>query len=157
MTADEQINEKSLRRLTNHLIEGGCTACSPWAARASSGRFSPTRSSASGRRWSTRRTGRVPVYAGTVGVTTRETIELTRLAEKAGVDAVSILTPYFISPNDDQLFDHYQAVAESSSLPILLYTNPARTGRQDLAGPAGAPGRGRRASSASRTRAATWS
>jgi 4-hydroxy-tetrahydrodipicolinate synthase len=67
------------------------------------------------------------VYAGTVGVTTRETIELTRMAEKAGIDAVSILTPYFIGPNDDQLFDHYKAVAESTSLPILVYTNPART------------------------------
>ena len=71
--------------------------------------------------------GRVPVYAGTVGVTTRETIELTRLAEKAGIDAVSIMTPYFINPNDDQMFDHFKAAAESTSLPILVYTNPART------------------------------
>jgi len=43
------------------------------------------------------------------------------------VDAVSVLTPFFVSPNDSQLYDHYRAVAESTSLPILLYTNPART------------------------------
>ena len=71
--------------------------------------------------------GRVPVYAGTVGVTTRETIALTRLAEKAGIDAVSILTPYFIRPNEEELLNHYKAVAESTSLPILVYSNPMRT------------------------------
>jgi 4-hydroxy-tetrahydrodipicolinate synthase len=71
--------------------------------------------------------GRVPVYAGTVGVTTRETIALTRLAERAGIDAVSILTPYFIRPNEEELLNHYKAVAESTSLPILVYSNPMRT------------------------------
>jgi len=70
---------------------------------------------------------RVPVYAGTAAITTRETIALTHLAERAGVDAVSILTPFFISPNEQELYDHYCAVAESTHLPILLYTNPART------------------------------
>jgi 4-hydroxy-tetrahydrodipicolinate synthase len=72
--------------------------------------------------------GRVPVYGGSAAVTTRQAIELTHLAEQAGVDAVSVLTPYFISPNDNQLYDHYKAIAESTRLPVLLYSNPARTG-----------------------------
>jgi 4-hydroxy-tetrahydrodipicolinate synthase len=69
----------------------------------------------------------VSVYAGTAGVTTRETIELSQLAEKAGVDAVSILTPFFVRPNEDELFNHYKAIAESTSLPIVIYSNPTRT------------------------------
>jgi len=127
LTADEEINEKALRRLTNHLIDGKVHGV---FAVGSQGEFWALSPDEKRRVWETvvdEARGRVPVYAGTVGVTTRETIELTRTAEKAGIDAVSILTPYFIGPNDDQLFDHYKAVAESTSLPILVYTNPART------------------------------
>jgi len=127
MTADEHVNEKSLRRLTNHLIEGKVHGV---FAVGSQGEFWALTPDEKRRVWETvveETRGRVPVYGGTADVTTRETIELTRLAEKAGVDAVSILTPFFINPNDDQLFDHYKAVAESTSLPILVYTNPART------------------------------
>lgn len=71
---------------------------------------------------------RVPVYAGTGGITTKEVIELTQMAEKEGVDAVSILTPMFISPSQDDLYRHYKTVAESTSLPIVLYNNVPRTG-----------------------------
>ena len=127
LMADEQINEKSLRRLTNHLIDGKVHGV---FAVGSQGEFWALTSEEKKRVWEIvvdEARGRVPVYAGTVGVTTRETIELTRMAEKIGIDAVSILTPYFIGPNDDQLFDHYKAVAESTRLPILVYTNPART------------------------------
>ena len=127
LTADEEINEKALRRLTNHLIDGKVHGV---FAVGSQGEFWALSADEKRRVWETvveETRGRVPVYAGTVGVTTRETIELTRMAEKAGIDAVSILTPYFIGPNDDQLFDHYKAVAKSTSLPILVYTNPART------------------------------
>lgn len=128
MTKDEEVNEKALRRLTNHLIDGGVHGV---FAVGSQGEFWALSADEKRRVWEAvvdETRGRVPVYGGSVGVTTRETIALTRLAEKSGVDAVSILTPYFISPTDDQLFDHYKAVAESTSLPILLYTNPARTG-----------------------------
>jgi len=127
LTADEEINEKALRRLTNHLIDGKVHGV---FAVGSQGEFWALSHDEKRRVWETvveETRGRVPVYAGTVGVTTRETIELTRSAEKIGIDAVSIMTPYFISPNDDQMFDHFKAVAESTSLPILVYTNPART------------------------------
>jgi len=72
--------------------------------------------------------GRVPVYAGTGAVTTREVIELNEIAETAGVDAVSVITPYFISPSQDELYEHYRAIAKATKLPILLYNNPPRTG-----------------------------
>ncbi len=128
LTADDQINERALRRLTNHLIEGGSHAV---FAIGSQGEFWAFSADEKRRVWEivvdeTR--GRVPVYGGSAAVTTREAIQLTRLAEQAGVAAVSVLTPYFISPNDGQLYDHYKAIAEATPLPVLLYSNPARSG-----------------------------
>ena len=73
--------------------------------------------------------GRVPVYAGTGCVTTKETVELTRRVSKmGGVDCLSVISPYFVSITQDDLFRHYKAVAECTDLPILLYNIPARTG-----------------------------
>lgn len=72
--------------------------------------------------------GRVPVYAGTGGITTRNVIELSKYALDIGADAVSVITPYFIKPSQDELFDHYKKIAESVDIPILLYNNPSRTG-----------------------------
>jgi 4-hydroxy-tetrahydrodipicolinate synthase len=126
-TAEDEVNERALRRLTNYLVEGGVHGV---FATGSQGEFWALSPDEKERVWKAvveEVRGRVPVYAGTAGVTTRETIALTRLAEKCKVDAVSILTPYFISPNDDQLFDHYRAVAEATNIPIVVYTNPART------------------------------
>jgi 4-hydroxy-tetrahydrodipicolinate synthase len=71
---------------------------------------------------------RVPVLAGTGAETTREAIATTKLAEKEGADGVSIITPYYISPTQAEMIDHYRRIAESTSLPVLLYNNPATCG-----------------------------
>src|SRR2546423_1762920 len=71
---------------------------------------------------------RVPVYAGTGAETTRETIRLTHMAEREGADGVSIITPYFIQPNQQEIYDHYRRIAESTALPVILYNNPATCG-----------------------------
>lgn len=72
--------------------------------------------------------GRTPVYAGTGDIATGSVIELTRYALDVGADAASIVTPFFISPTQEELYRHYKAVAEAVDIPILLYNNPARTG-----------------------------
>jgi len=72
--------------------------------------------------------GRVPVYAGTGANTTREAVRLTQMAEQAGADAVSVITPSFISPSQDELYEYYRSVAACTRLPVLLYSNPGRTG-----------------------------
>src|SRR5438270_8050084 len=71
---------------------------------------------------------RVPVFAGTGAETTRETIRLTKMAEREGADGVSIITPYFISPSQQEIFDHYRRIAEQTSLPVVLYNNPSTCG-----------------------------
>jgi 4-hydroxy-tetrahydrodipicolinate synthase len=71
---------------------------------------------------------RVPVYAGTGAETTREVIRLTRMAEREGVDGVSVITPYFVLPTQQEIYDHYRKIAEASPLPLILYNNPATCG-----------------------------
>jgi 4-hydroxy-tetrahydrodipicolinate synthase len=72
--------------------------------------------------------GRVPVWAGTGAETTREAIRLTKMAEKEGAQGVSVITPYFLLPTQQEIFDHYRRVAESTRLPVVLYNNPGTCG-----------------------------
>jgi 4-hydroxy-tetrahydrodipicolinate synthase len=72
--------------------------------------------------------GRVPVYAGASEITTRDCIKLAKLAESiGGVAAVSVLTPYFITPNKAELKEHYKTIAAATKLPVILYGNDDRT------------------------------
>ncbi|HYH05111.1 MAG TPA: 4-hydroxy-tetrahydrodipicolinate synthase [Bacillota bacterium] len=72
--------------------------------------------------------GRVPVYAGASEITTRDCIKLAKLAEAiGGVAAVSVLTPYFISPSKTELKEHYLQIAAATQLPVILYGNDDRT------------------------------
>lgn len=128
LTAEDELNVTALRKLTDYLIDGGVHGV---FAIGSQGEFWGFSAEEKQRVWEVvvdQTAKRVPVYAGTAAETTREAIQLTQLAQKSGVDAVSVLTPYFISPNEDELFDHYRAIAEATSLSIVLYSNPARTG-----------------------------
>ena len=71
---------------------------------------------------------RVPVYAGTGCPTTKETITLSKEAEEIGADVLSVIVPYFAAASQDELYDHFKAVAESVKIPVVLYNIPARTG-----------------------------
>lgn len=71
--------------------------------------------------------GRVPVYAGTGAITTTESVALTREAYAHKIDAVSVITPFFITPTQDELYQHFKEVAQAADIPVLLYPNPART------------------------------
>jgi 4-hydroxy-tetrahydrodipicolinate synthase len=71
---------------------------------------------------------RVPVYAGTGAETTREVVRLTKMAEREGADGVSVITPYFINPTQQEIYDHYRRIAEHTALPVILYNNPGTCG-----------------------------
>lgn len=71
--------------------------------------------------------GRIPVIAGTGSNNTHASIELTKKAEDAGVDAVMVVAPYYNKPNQEGLFQHFKAVAEATTLPVMLYNVPGRS------------------------------
>ena len=129
---DESLNVDALRQLTNFLIEGGVHGLFPTG---SQGEFYALTPGERQRVWDVvveEANGRVPVYAGTGSMTTREVLGLNRLAERVGVSAVSIITPFFISPNQEELYRHYMTIADATSLPVILYSNPGRTGGLNL-------------------------
>lgn len=72
--------------------------------------------------------GRVPVYAGTGCVSTRDTIRMSRKAKELGADVLSIITPSFAAASQEEIIHHYETVANAVDMPILLYNIPARTG-----------------------------
>lgn len=70
---------------------------------------------------------RVPVYAGVSAITTKGCIKSAKMAEEAGADALTVLTPMFIKPNEKELYNHFEAIAKATKLPVLLYNNPDKT------------------------------
>lgn len=72
--------------------------------------------------------GRAPVVAHIGEISTRETIRLGQQIEKLGVDAVSVIAPYFVPLKQEELIAHYSAIADALSIPMFLYNIPARTG-----------------------------
>lgn len=129
LTKDEKVNEKALRKLLNFQIEGGVHGI---FVVGTTGEFYGLTHEE--KRFIMEVTmdevkGRVPVYAGTGGaVTTKETVQITQIAEECGVDAVSVLTPMFISLTQAEIYQHYKTIAENTKLPILLYNNLPKTG-----------------------------
>ena len=71
--------------------------------------------------------GRVPVIAGAGSNNTREAVELAVHAEKAGADAVLVVTPYYNKPNQEGLFQHFKAIDAAIGIPIIIYNIPPRS------------------------------
>jgi 4-hydroxy-tetrahydrodipicolinate synthase len=71
--------------------------------------------------------GRVPVVAGAGSNSTKEAIDLSRHAEKAGADAVLVVTPYYNKPTQEGLYQHFKAINDAIGIPIIIYNIPARS------------------------------
>ena len=71
--------------------------------------------------------GRIPVIAGTGSNNTRASISLTKQAEATGVDGIMLVAPYYNKPSQEGMYQHFKAIAESTSLPVMLYNIPGRS------------------------------
>lgn len=128
MNADESINEKELRNQVNRQIDAGVHGIFAFGTNGESYALTAAEKDKVLETVIDETNGRVPVYAGSGCITTKETIEMSRKAEKMGADILSVITPYFAAASQDELYDHYMRVAEAVDMPIVLYNIPARTG-----------------------------
>ncbi len=128
MHADESINYAELRRQVDRQIEAGvhglfCLGTnSEFYAMQHEERLEVARTIVD------QNSGRIPIAAGVGCITTRETVELARATAALGVDALSVIVPYFVGLSQDQLYRHYKTVAESVDIPVMIYNIPMRTG-----------------------------
>ena len=125
---DGSLDEAAIKRLVRRQVEAGVHFVSPIGTTGEA----PTLSHAEKLRVVQlvveEVNGRVPVLAGCGGYDTRDTIELARELEGIGVTGLLSVTPYYNKPTQAGLYQHYKAIAESTSLPIMLYNVPGRTG-----------------------------
>lgn len=71
--------------------------------------------------------GRMAIYAGANHITTAGVIRIAKIAEEVGVDALSVLTPMFVSQTQEELKHYYSSIAQATSLPIIIYNNKPKT------------------------------
>lgn len=128
MNEDESVNEKELRNQVNRQIKGGIHGLFPFGTNGEGYILNEKEKEEVLSIVIDETKGRVPVYAGTGCISTKDTIRQSQMAESLGADVLSIITPSFAAASQNELYDHYKAVAEAVDMPIVLYNIPARTG-----------------------------
>lgn len=128
MNEDESINIAELRRQVDRMIENGVHALFPFGTNGEGYILTAKEKQLVLETVIEQCNGRVPIYAGTGCISTKETIEQSKMAMDAGADVLSIITPSFAAASQDELYTHYKTVAEAVDMPIVLYNIPARTG-----------------------------
>jgi len=127
LNEDGSVNYEVLRQLVDHLIDEGVHGLFPLGTTGEFYAFDDDTYKKILKTVVEQTKGRVPVYGGASAITTRDCIKYCKFCEEAGVDAVSVLTPMFISQTQDELYNHFKTIAENTSLPIILYNNKPKT------------------------------
>lgn len=128
MYEDESINFTELRYQVDRMIESGVHALFPFGTNGEGYILTPEEKKLVLETVVDQCNGRVPVYAGTGCISTKETIEQSKMAKAVGADVLSIITPSFAAASQEELYVHYKSIAEAVDIPIVLYNIPARTG-----------------------------
>jgi 4-hydroxy-tetrahydrodipicolinate synthase len=127
-TSSGAVDEAGVRRLAKRQIDGGVHFLVPCGTTGEA----PTLSHAERMRVVelvvAEAAGRVPVLAGAGGYDTKEVVESARAMQSAGANGLLSVTPYYNKPTPEGLYRHYQAIAEATPLPIVVYNVPGRTG-----------------------------
>lgn len=124
---DGEIDFNATRNLVNHLIDNGSEALVVAGTTGESPTLSDEEKLALFKHVLKVAKGRVPVIAGTGSNDTRASIQLTKQAEEIGVDGIMLVTPYYNKPSQEGIYQHFKAIAEATSLPVMLYNIPGRS------------------------------
>lgn len=128
LSADGSLNLDAVPVLVEHVLAGGVHGIFVTGSQGEAYALSPDERAAVWDAVLVAVNGRVPVMVGTGAITTHDAIALTKQAERAGADAATIGTPYFITPSQAEIYTYYAEIASAVSIPMLAYSNPGRTG-----------------------------
>lgn len=132
MNADESVNLTELRNQVERLISSGVHGIFPFGTNGEGYILSEQEKVEVLEATIDQVKGRVPVYAGSGLISTKDTIRMSKKAEELGADVLSIITPSFAVASQKELYDHYVEIAKHVDTPIVLYNIPARTGNKLL-------------------------
>src|SRR6186713_55809 len=121
------VDEAAVKRLARRQIDGGVHFLSPCGTTGEAPTLSQREKLRVVELVVEEANGKVPVLAGAGGYDTREVIELARDLERVGADGLLSVTPYYNKPTQEGLYQHFKAIAEATSIPIVLYNVPTRT------------------------------
>ena len=124
---DDNLDENTYRKLidyhlnngTNGIVPGGTTGESPTLSHSEHKKIIEIAVKECN--------GKIPVIAGTGSNSTDEAVELSKFAEKAGSDALLVVTPYYNKPTQEGLYQHYKKINDSVGIPIIIYNIPSRS------------------------------
>ena len=125
---DGSLDEAAVKRLARRQIDGGVHFLSPCGTTGEAPTLTHRDKLRIVELVVEEANGTVPVLAGAGGYDTREVIELARDMERVGADGILSVTPYYNKPTQEGLYQHYRAIAARTSLPIIVYNVPGRTG-----------------------------
>jgi 4-hydroxy-tetrahydrodipicolinate synthase len=125
---NEAVDFDSLRKLTEFQIKSGIHGLVPVGTTGESPTLSHEEHLDVIRAVIETSRGRVPVVAGTGSNSTHEAVELTRLSDQAGADAMLVVAPYYNKPSQEGVYRHFATIAEVTDKPIILYSIPGRCG-----------------------------
>ncbi|NGP43983.1 4-hydroxy-tetrahydrodipicolinate synthase [Bacillaceae bacterium SIJ1] len=126
-TADDEVDIPGIHRLVNHLIENGSDAIVACGTTGESPVLSEDEKQVVLSETVLAAAGRIPVIAGTGSNNTAQSIQMTKKAAALGVQGIMLVAPYYNKPSQEGLYQHFRAIAEATSLPVMLYNVPGRT------------------------------
>ena len=124
---DESLDEESYIKLINYHLKNGTNGIVPGGTTGESPTLSHNEHKKIIEMSVKECNSKIPVIAGTGSNSTNEAIELSKFAEKAGSDALLIVTPYYNKPTQEGLYQHYKKINDNVGIPIVIYNIPSRS------------------------------
>jgi 4-hydroxy-tetrahydrodipicolinate synthase len=128
LTKNEQFDESAYRRLIDYLADNGIHGVFPFGTTGEFYAFDQGFYNHVLQVTKDASAGRMAIYAGANHITTKGTVQIAKAVENiGGIDALSVLTPMFISQTQHEIYEFYREIAAETSLPIVIYTNKPKT------------------------------
>ncbi len=124
---EDNLDEESYRKLINYHLNSGTSGVVPGGTTGESPTLSHSEHKKIIEIAVDECKGKIPIIAGTGSNSTDEAVELSKFAEKAGSDALLVVTPYYNKPTQEGLFQHYKKINDSVGIPIIIYNIPSRS------------------------------